>query len=85
MSPETSGRRLVNVIRLAKKHAVRTYEVMIHSVLDVVLRDGVFSVDYLQLCALLEWMLLKTQQVEDASQGLDERLDMVKTKTETSK
>lgn len=45
----------------------RTYEVMIHSVLDIVLRDGVFSVDDLQFGPLLEWVLLKTQQVEDAS------------------
>lgn len=43
---------------------------MVHSVLGVVLRDGVFPVDYLQLGPLLEWVLLETQQVEDASQGL---------------
>lgn len=51
----------------------RTYEVMIHSVLDIVLRDGVFSVDDLQFGPLLEWVLLKTQQVEDASEGLHGR------------
>lgn len=49
---------------------VHTYEVVIHSVLDVILRDGVFPVDDLQLSSLLEWVLLKTQQVEDASKGL---------------
>lgn len=48
----------------------RTYEVVVHSVLGVVLRDGVFPVDYLQLGPLLEWVLLETQQVEDASEGL---------------
>lgn len=51
---------------------VRTYEVMVHSVLGVILRDGVFAVDYLQLGALLKRVLLKTQQVEDAPQGLQE-------------
>lgn len=48
----------------------RTYEVVVHGVLGVVLRDGVFPVDYLQLGPLLEWVLLETQQVEDASEGL---------------
>ncbi len=49
------------------REEVRTYEVVIHSVLQVVLRDGVFSVDNLQLGPLLKWVLLKTQQVEDTS------------------
>lgn len=49
---------------------VHTYEVVIHSVLDVILRNGVFPVDDLQLGSLLKWVLLKTQQVEDASQSL---------------
>lgn len=43
---------------------------MIHSVLGIVLRDGVFPVDDLQLGPLLKWVLLKTQQVQDASEGL---------------
>lgn len=72
------------MIRQTKKRAVHTDEVMIHSVLDIILRDAVFSIDYLQLSPLLKWMLLKTQQVEDASQGLDERVDTVKAKTEAS-
>lgn len=46
---------------------------MVHGVLGVVLRDGVFSIDNLQFGPLLEWVLLKTQQVEDASQGLKGR------------
>lgn len=49
------------------KRKVHTYEVVVHSVLDIVLRDGVFSVDDLQLGSLLERVLLETQQVEDAS------------------
>lgn len=57
----------------------RTYEVVVHSVLGVVLRDGVFPVDYLQLGPLLEWVLLETQQVEDASQGLSGKQMMEKT------
>lgn len=47
-----------------------TYEVVVHSVLGVVLRDGVFPVDDLQLSPLLKRVLLETQQVEDASEGL---------------
>lgn len=50
----------------------RTYEVVVHSVLGVVLRDGVFPVDDLQLGPLLERVLLETQQVEDASEGLSD-------------
>lgn len=57
----------------------RTYEVVIHCVRHIVLRDGVFSVDDLQLGPLLEWVLLKTQQVEDASQGLHGRAETIKT------
>lgn len=49
---------------------VRTDEVVVHGVLDVVLRDGVFSVDDLQLGPVLERVLLETQQVEDAPQRL---------------
>lgn len=45
---------------------------MVHSVLGVVLRDGVFPVDDLQLGALFEWVLLETQQVEDAPEGLSD-------------
>lgn len=39
----------------------RTYEVVVHSVLLVILRDGVFPIDDLQLGPLLEWVLLETQ------------------------
>ena len=53
-----------------QRQAVRTYEFVIHSVLDIVLRDGVFPINDLQLCTLLKWVLLETQQVEDASEGL---------------
>ena len=47
-----------------------TYEVVIHSVLHIVLRDGVFAIDDLQLGPILKWVLLETQQVEDAPNGL---------------
>lgn len=47
-----------------------TYEVVVHCVFDVVLWNGIFSVDNLQFGSILEWVLLKTQQVEDASKGL---------------
>lgn len=53
-----------------KRMKERTYEVMIHSVFDIVLRDGVFSIDDLQFGPLFKWVLLKAQQVEDASKGL---------------
>lgn len=52
---------------------------MIHSVLGIVLRDGVFPVDDLQLGPLLEWVLLKTQQVQDTSEGLQGKLTGKKT------
>lgn len=52
------------------KNAIRTYEVVKHGVFDIVLRDGVFSIDYLQFGSFLKWMLFKTQQVEDASESL---------------
>lgn len=47
----------------SRRHSleVRTYEVVIHSVLDIVLRDGVFPVDDLQLGPLFERVLLETQ------------------------
>lgn len=50
----------------------RTYEVVVHGVLGVVLRDGVFPVDDLQLGPLFEWVLLETQQVEDAAKSLSD-------------
>lgn len=40
-----------------------TYEVMIHCIFDIILRDGVFSIDDLEFGPLLKWVLLKTQQV----------------------
>lgn len=51
----------------------RTYEVVVHCVLLVILRDGVFPIDDLQLGPLLEWVLLETQQVEDASESLSDK------------
>lgn len=47
-----------------------TYEVVVHYVFDIVLWNGIFPVDNLQFGSILEWVLLKTQQVEDASKGL---------------
>ena len=44
---------------------------MVDGVLGVVLGDGILPVHDLQLGALLEWVLLKTQQVQDAAQRLD--------------
>lgn len=55
---------------LVQRKREHTYEVMVHCVFDVVLWNGIFSVDNLQFGSILEWMLLKTQQVEDASKGL---------------
>lgn len=52
---------------------------MIHSVFDIVLRDGVFSIDNLQFGPLFKWVLLKAQQVEDASKGLDGKEAIKKT------
>lgn len=56
-----------NTAPVRSKH---TYEVVVHRVFDVVLRNGIFPVDDLQFGSILEWVLLKTQQVEDASEGL---------------
>lgn len=61
------------------KRLRRTYEVVVHSVLLVILRDGVFPVDDLQLGPLLKWVLLETQQVEDASEGLSDKQTREKT------
>ena len=52
-----------------------TDELVVNSVLEVILRDGVLPVDYLQLSALLEGVLLKTQQVEDTTQCLERERD----------
>lgn len=43
---------------------------MVYYVFDVVLRNGIFPVDNLQFGSILEGVLLKTQEVEDASEGL---------------
>ncbi len=61
------------------KRKIRTYEVVIHSVLGIILRDGVFSIDNLQLGPLFKRVLLKTQQVEDAPEGLHGRVEIIKT------
>lgn len=47
-----------------------TYQVVVYYVFDVVLRNGIFPVDNLQFGSILEGVLLKTQEVEDASEGL---------------
>lgn len=47
-----------------------TDEIVVDGVFGVVLRYGVLPVDDLQLGAFLERVLLETQQVEDAAQGL---------------
>jgi hypothetical protein len=43
---------------------------VVDGVLEVILRNGVFAVDNLQLGPLLERVLLEAEQVEDAAQGL---------------
>ena len=43
---------------------------MVDGVLEVVLRNGVFAVDDLQLSPLLKGVLLEAEQVENAAQGL---------------
>lgn len=55
---------------LVQRRRGRTYEVVVHYVFDIVLWNGIFPVDNLQFGSILEWVLLKTQQVEDASKGL---------------
>lgn len=55
---------------LVQRKRRHTYEVVVHCVFDIVLWNGIFSVDNLQFGSILEWVLLKTQQVEDASKGL---------------
>lgn len=55
---------------LVRRRREHTYEVVVHGVFGVVLWNGIFSIDNLQFGSVLEWVLLKTQQVEDASKGL---------------
>lgn len=55
---------------LVQRRRGHTYEVVVHYVFDIVLWNGIFPVDNLQFGSILEWVLLKTQQVEDASKGL---------------
>lgn len=55
---------------LVQRKRGHTYEVVVHCVFDIVLWNRIFSVDNLQFGSILEWVLLKTQQVEDASKGL---------------
>lgn len=62
----TDGRNLLS----QDKQNARTYQVVIHGVLDVILRHWVFPVDNLQFGPVLEWVLLKAEQVEDAPEGL---------------
>lgn len=50
-----------------------TYEVVVDYVFEVVLRNGIFPVDNLQFGSVLERVLLKTQEVEDASECLRRR------------
>lgn len=61
-----------------------TYEVVVYYVFDVVLRNGIFPVDNLQFGSILERVLLKTQEVEDASEGLCRREVVKKALRETS-
>lgn len=55
---------------LVQRKTEHTYEVVVHCVFHVVWWNGIFSVDNLQFGSILEWVLLKTQQVQDASKGL---------------
>lgn len=66
----TVEKRRVLILSLEQRRGGRTYEVVVDDVFDVVLRNGIFPVDNLQFGSILERVLLKTQEVEDASEGL---------------
>ncbi len=47
-----------------------TDELVKDCVLGVILRNVVFAVYYLEFGSLFKWVLLKTEQVQDAAQSL---------------
>lgn len=66
---------LVNTSLVCSPHPgleadILTDELMKDSVLDVILRDGVFAIHNLQLGTLLKRVLLEAEQEEDATKGL---------------
>lgn len=66
----TMEKRRVLILSLEQRRGEHTYEVVVYYVFVIVLRNGIFPVDNLQFGAILERVLLKTQEVEDASEGL---------------
>ncbi len=50
-----------------------TDELVKDSVVDVILRNAVFAVNYLEFGSLFKWVLLKTEQVQDAAQSLENK------------
>lgn len=66
----TMEKRRALRLSLEQRRGEHTYEVVVYYVFDVVLRNGIFPVDNLQFGSILERVLLKTQEVEDASEGL---------------
>ncbi len=50
-----------------------TDELVKDSVVGVILRNAVFAVNYLEFGSLFKWVLLKTEQVQDAAQSLENK------------
>lgn len=62
---------------------ILTDELVKDCVLGVILRNVVFAVYYLEFGSLFKWVLLETEQVQDAAQSLENKSRLFQNTTRT--